>query len=159
MAGWKEVVFKGGAVADLGVVGVAEGNLMVAGGTPFTYANFTAGTSGKVLTAGGVDAALTWETPTPKVGTARGSILQSGADPFTYAELGTGSNGEVLTSGGAGATLSWTAAGTGDFKADGTVPMTAPLRLKSNAGEGGMGTVDGSIFFDTTADKVKVYVA
>ena len=50
--------------------------------------------------------------------------------------------------------MSWTAAGTGDFKADGTVAMSAP-----NAGESGMGTVNGSIFYDDTANKVKVYVA
>ena len=112
MAEWKELTLKGGAVADFGIVGVAEGDIMVAGSTPFTYANLT-----------------------------------------------TGTNGQVLTSGGAGAPLSWSAAGAGDFKADGTVAMTAPLRLKANAGEGGMGTVDGSIFYDTTADKVKVYVA
>ena len=55
--------------------------------------------------------------------------------------------------------MSWTAAGTGDFKADGTVAMSAPLRLLPNAGESGMGTVNGSIFYDDTANKVKVYVA
>lgn len=112
MAEWKELVLKGSSVADLGLVGSAEGDILVAG-----------------------------------------------ASPFTFAVLGTGTNGQVLTSGGAGAGLSWSAAGAGDFKADGTVAMTAALRLKSNAGEGGMGTTDGSIFFDTTADKVKVYVA
>jgi hypothetical protein len=112
MAEWKELVLKGGSIADLGMVGAAEGDLLVAG-----------------------------------------------VSPFTFAALTTGTVGQVLTSGGAGAALSWSAAGSGDFKADGTVTMTAALRLKSQAGEGGMGTTDGSIFFDTTADKVKVYVA
>jgi hypothetical protein len=110
MAEWKELVLKGGSIADLGLIGAAQGDLLVAGSTPFTFAALTKGTSGYVLTAGA-------------------------------------------------STLSWTSAGTGDFKADGTVAMTAPLRLKANAGEGSMGTVDGSIFYDTTADKVKVYVA
>ena len=41
----------------------------------------------------------------------------------------------------------------------GTRAMTNTLRLKANAGTTGMATVDGAIFFDTTADKVKVYVA
>jgi hypothetical protein len=41
----------------------------------------------------------------------------------------------------------------------GTRSMTNSFRLKSNAGTTGMATVDGAIFFDTTADKVKVYVA
>ena len=112
MAEWKELILKGSSIADLGLVGAAQGDLLVAG-----------------------------------------------ASPYTFAALTTGNNGEVLTSGGAGAGLSWTAAGTGDFKADGTVAMTAALRLKSQAGESGMGTTDGSIFFDTTADKVKVYIA
>jgi hypothetical protein len=112
MAAWVELVLKGSSIGDLGLVGVAEGDLLVAGSTPFTFAALTTGTVG-----------------------------------------------QVLTSGGAGAALSWSAAGSGDFKADGTVAMTAALRLKSQAGEAGMGTTDGSIFFDTTADKVKVYVA
>jgi len=111
MAAWKEVVLKGGSIADLGMVGAAQGDLLVAGSTPFTFAALT-----------------------------------------------TGTNGQVLTSGGAGAALSWSGAGAGDFKADGSVAMTDALRLKSNAGEGGMTTTDGAIFFDTTADKVKVYV-
>lgn len=111
MAAWVELVLKGTSIGDLGMVGAAEGDLLVAGSTPFTFAAFTTGTVG-----------------------------------------------QVLTSGGAGAALSWSAAGSGDFKADGTVVMTAPLRLIAQAGEGGMGTVNGSIFFDLTADKVKVYV-
>lgn len=110
MAEWKEVVLKGGNIADLGLVGAAQGDIIVAGADPFTFAVLTKGSAGQVLTAGA-------------------------------------------------STLSWSAAGAGDFKADGTVAMTAPLRLIANAGESGMGTVDGSIFFDTTADKVKVYVA
>lgn len=110
MAAFKEVLLKGGSIADLGMVGAAEGDLIVAGSSPFTFAALTKGTDGHVLTAGA-------------------------------------------------STLSWSAAGTGDFKADGTVAMTAPIRLKAQAGETGMGTVDGSIFYDTTAKKVKVYVA
>ena len=110
MAEWKEVVLKGGSIADLGLVGVAEGDIIVAGSTPFTFAVLTKGGAGQVLTAGA-------------------------------------------------STLSWSAAGAGDFKADGTVAMTAPLRLDNNAGESGMGTVEGSIFYDTTAKKIKVYEA
>jgi hypothetical protein len=112
MAEWKRVVLKGDSIANLGLVGAAEGDLLVAG---------------------------------------------SGA--FTFAALTTGTVGQVLTSGGAAAALSWSSAGSGDFKADGSVPMTAPLRLLPNAGEGGMGTVNGSIFFDDTDDSIKVYVA
>lgn len=110
MAGFKELVLKGTSIADLGMVGAAQGDLLVAGASPFTFAALTKGTDGHVLTAGA-------------------------------------------------STLSWTAAGTGDFKADGTVVMTAPIRLKAQDGEGGMGTVDGSIFYDSTAKKIKVYVA
>jgi hypothetical protein len=110
MAEWKRVVLKGDSIANLGLVGAAQGDLLVAGASPFTFAALTKGTDGQILTAGAT-------------------------------------------------TLSWTAAGTGDFKADGTVPMTAPLRLLPNAGEGGMGTVNGSIFFDDTDDSIKVYVA
>jgi hypothetical protein len=110
MAGWEEVVFKGGSVGDLGLVGVAQGDILVAGASPFTFAVLTKGADGHTLTAGAT-------------------------------------------------TISWTAAGTGDFKADGSVAMTDALKLVSNAGEGGMTTTDGAIFFDTTADKVKVYVA
>ena len=110
MAEWKKVAFKESLASDLAMKGVAEGDILVAGSTPFTFAVLTKGTDGHVLTAGA-------------------------------------------------STISWTAAGTGDFKADGTVPMTAPLRLLPNAGEGGMGTVNGSIFFDDTSDELKVYVA
>lgn len=109
MAEWKELILKGSSIADLGLVGAAQGDLLVAGSTPFTFAALTKGTDGHVLTAGA-------------------------------------------------STLSWTAAGTGDFKADGTVPMTAPIRLKAQTGETGMGTVVGSLFFDTTPSKVKVYI-
>jgi hypothetical protein len=112
MAGWKEIVMKGVSIGDLGLVGAAEGDLLVAG-----------------------------------------------ASPFTFAALTTGTVGQVLTSGGAGAALSWSAAGSGDFKADGTIPMTAPLRLEAQSGEAGQGTVEGSIFYDTTAKKLKVYEA
>jgi hypothetical protein len=112
MAEWKELVLKGSSVGDLGLVGAAQGDLLVAG-----------------------------------------------AGAFTFAVLTTGTVGQVLTSGGAAAALSWSAAGSGDFKADGSVAMTDALKLKSNAGEGGMTATDGAIFFDTTADKVKVYVA
>jgi hypothetical protein len=92
-------------------------------------------------------------------GAAQGDLLVAGGGDFEFAALTTGTNGQVLTSGGAGAALSWTAAGAGDFKADGTVPMTAPLRLEAQAGEAGQGTVEGSIFYDTTAKKIKVYEA
>jgi hypothetical protein len=91
-------------------------------------------------------------------GAAQGDLLVAGGGDFEFAALTTGTVGQVLTSGGAGAALSWTAAGTGDFKADGTVPMTAPLRMFGQAGEAGMGTVAGSIFYDSTAKKLKVYI-
>jgi len=162
MAGWKEVIFKGITAADLGVTGDAQGNLLMAGSGAFTYANLTAGTEGKRLTSHGASADLTWETPTeyaPKTGAAQGNLLMAGTTPFTFANLTAGTEGQVLTAHGATSALTWTNAGTGDFKADGTVPMTAPVRLKANDGETGMGTVDGSIFYDTTADKLKVYVA
>lgn len=164
MAGWKEVIFKSSTAADLGLVGAAQGNLLVADASS-VYVNFTAGASGKVLTSAGAAATPTWETPCPKVALEEGSLLVSASTPFAYAELAHGTNGQVLQSGGHGAQPSWTAGG-GDFKADGTVPMTGNLDFANNAAKDMKlhttvpGTpADGHIYFDTTADKVKVYVA
>jgi hypothetical protein len=112
MAEWKELVLKGSSVGDLGLVGAAQGDLLVAGGGAFTFAVLTTGTVG-----------------------------------------------QVLTSGGAAAALSWSGAGAGDFKADGSVAMTNAIRLKAQAGEAGIDTGDGYTFYDTTAKKMKVYVA
>ena len=92
------------------------------------------------------------------VAAAQGDLLVGDGTPV-FVALTTGTAGQVLTSGGAAAALTWENAGTGDFKADGSVAMTNALQLKSNAGEAGMDTNDGAIFYDTTADKVKVYVA
>ena len=169
MAGWKEVIFKGITASDLGVTGAAQGNLLMAGSTPFTYANFTAGAEGKRLTSHGTSADLTWETPTeyaPKNGAAQGNILMAGTTPFTFANLTAGAEGEVLTAHGATSALTWTSAGTGDFKADGTVAMTGNLDFNDNAAiDLKLYTTvpavpaDGHIYFDSVADKVKVYVA
>lgn len=66
--------------------------------------------------------------------TAKGDII-IGTGEGAAAVLGIGSAGQVLAVGGEGATgLEWTAAGgTGDFKADGTVPMTGDLDFAGNA--------------------------
>lgn len=151
-----EVVLKGSSIADLGLVAAAQGDLLIGDATP-KFIGLTLGSSGKVLTAGAATA--TWETPTPKVGAAAGNLLMAGATPFTYANFTAGAAGKVLQANGVAAALTWESAGTGDFKADGSVAMTDALKLKSNAGEGGMTTTDGAIFFDTTANKIKVYVA
>ena len=169
MAGWKEVIFKGISTSDLGVTGTAQGNILMAAATPFTYEDLTAGAEGKRLTSHGVSAALTWETPTeyaPKTGAAQGNLLMAGADPFTYANLTAGSEGQILTAHGVSAALTWSSAGAGDFKADGTVPMTGDLDFNDNAAKDmklyttvpGV-PADGHIYFDSVADKVKIYVA
>jgi hypothetical protein len=146
MAGWEEVVFKGSNVSDLGLVGVAQGDILVAGATPFTFAVLTKGADGTFLKAGA--STLEWAAP---------SIAK--LEDITDVEAYAGNGGKVLAVNVGADDVEWISAGAGDFKADGTVPMTAPLRLVANAGESGMGTVDGSMFYDTTADKVKVYVA
>jgi len=68
--------------------------------------------------------------------TTKGDII-IGTGVGTAAVLGIGSENQVLAVGGAGATgLQWTAAGgTGDFLADGTVPMTGDLDFAGNAAE------------------------
>ena len=166
MAGWKEVVFAAGSVADLDVKGAAQGNLMMAGADPFTYTNFTAGAANKVLTAHGVAAALTWETPCSASGTEEGSIMVSAVTTFNYTEFAHGTSGQVLTTGGHGAQPTWETPTVGDFKADGTVPMTGDLDMDDNCIRDmklyttvpGV-PADGHIYFDTATDKVKVYVA
>jgi len=215
MAGWKEIIFKGVSAGDLGVVGAAQGNIMMAGVDPFTYANLTAGAADKVLTAHGVAAALTWETPsaagvgaaqgnllvagvdpytyadftagaadkvltahgvdaaltweTPSAagnGAAQGNILVAGTTPYTYADFTAGTAGKVLTAGGVDAALTWETPTVGDFLADGTIPMTGDLDMDDNfIRDMKLYTTvpavpaDGHIYFDTSADKVKVYVA
>lgn len=150
--------------------GVAQGNLLVAGaGAGYTYANFTAGTAGKVLTAGGVDAALTWETPTtyaPATGAAHGNLLMAGATPFTYANFTAGAANKVLTAHGVSAALTWETPTVGDFLADGTVAMTGNIDFANNCAKDmklyttvPAVPADGHIYFDTTTDKIKVYVA
>lgn len=146
MTGWEEVVFKGSSVSDLGCKGVAQGDVLVAGATPFTFAVLTKGADGTFLKAGA--STLSWAAP---------SIAK--LEDITDVEAYAGNGGKVLAVTAGADDVEWISASAGDFKADGTVPMTAPLRLLPNAGEGGMGTVDGSIFYDTTADKIKVYVA
>jgi hypothetical protein len=146
MTGWEEVVFKGSSVSDLGLKGVAQGDVLVAGATPFTFAVLTKGADGTFLKAGA--STLSWAAP---------SIAK--LEDITDVEAYAGNGGKVLAVNAGANDVEWISVAAGDFKADGTVPMTAPLRLKANAGEAGMGTVDGSIFFDTTADKIKVYVA
>ena len=145
MAGWKEIIFKGITVSDLGMIGAAQGDILVAGADPFTFAVLTKGASGKYLKAGA--STVSWE-----------DVTIAKLEDITDVEAYSGNANKVLAVNGAANDVEWVAGG-GDFKADGTVAMTAPLRLKTNAGEAGMGTVDGSIFYDTTADKVKVYVA
>ena len=66
--------------------------------------------------------------------TAKGDII-IGTGLGTAAVLGAGSNGQILTLDSEEATgVKWAAAGgTGDFKADGTVPMTGDLDFAGNA--------------------------
>ena len=213
MAGWKEVVFKSVTAADLGLVGAAQGNLLM-GNASSVYANLTAGAANKVLTAHGVAAALTWETPFSASGSEEGSLMVSASTPFgysehlhgttgdvlttkghgaqptwetpapasgvaqgnllvagagagyTYANFTAGTAGKVLTSGGVDNALTWTTPTVGDFLANGTVAMTGNLDMNDNClVDAKLYTTvpgvpaDGHIYFDTTTDKVKVYVA
>lgn len=64
--------------------------------------------------------------------TAKGDILVSSGDATPVA-LEVGENGQVLTADSAEDTgVKWAATGTGDFKANGTVPMTGNLQLAGN---------------------------
>lgn len=153
MAGWKEIIFKGISVSDLGMVGVAEGDILIAGSTPFTFAVLTKGTSGKFLKAGA--STVSWED-------ASVAKLEDIGDVEAY----TGNGDKVLTVNTGGTDVEWTVAGTGDFKADGTVAMTADLDFDDNCAIDlklyttvPTTPADGHIYFDSVADKVKVYVA
>lgn len=153
MAGWKEVIFKGITVSNLGMIGVAQGDMLVAGGTPFTFAVLTKGASGKFLKAGA--STVSWED----VSVAK---LSDVGDVEAYA----GNGGKVLAVNAGADDVEWISAAAGDFKADGTVPMTGDLDFDNNAAvDMKLHTTvpavpaDGHIYFDSVADIVKVYVA
>jgi len=153
MAEWKEVIFKGTSVSDLGMVGVAEGDILVAGSTPFTFAVLTKGASGKFLKSGA--STVSWEDATI-------AKLEDIGDVEAYV----GNGDKVLAVNAGGTDVIWSVAGTGDFKADGTVAMTGDLDFNDNAAKDMKlyATIpavpaDGHIYFDSVADKVKVYVA
>lgn len=66
------------------------------------------------------------------VATTKGDIFAATASA-TVARLGVGTNGQVLTAdSGEAAGMKWAATGAGDFKADGTVPMTDDLDFAGN---------------------------
>ena len=153
MAGWKEVIFKGITVSDLGMIGAAQGDMLVAGADPFTFAVLTKGASGKFLKAGA--STVSWEDPTI-------AKLEDIGDVEAY----TGNGNKVLTVNAGGTDVEWTVAGTGDLKADGSVPLTADFDFNDHAGKdmklyttipGVPG--DGHIYLDTATDKVMVYIA
>jgi hypothetical protein len=61
--------------------------------------------------------------------TTKGDIVAATASA-TLARIGVGTNGQVLTADSAqDAGVKWAATGTGDFLANGTVPMTGNLQL------------------------------
>ena len=153
MAGWKEIIFKGISVADLGVIGVAQGDVLVAAADPFTFEVLTKGADGKFLKAGA--STVSWEDPTV-------AKLEDITDVEAYA----GNGGKVLAVNAGADDVEWISAAAGDFKADGTVPMTGDLDFDNHAAidmklHTTVPTVpaDGHIYFDSVADKVKVYVA
>ena len=153
MAGWKEVIFKGITVSDLGMIGAAQGDILVAGADPFTFAVLTKGVSGKFLKAGA--SSISWED-------AAIAKLEDIGDVEAY----TGNGDKVLAVNAGGTDVIWSTAGTGDFKADGTVPMTGNLDFANNTAKDmklhttvPATPADGHIYFDSAADKVKVYVA
>ena len=153
MAGWKEVIFKGITVSDLGMIGAAQGDVLVAGADPFTFAVLTKGADGKFLKAGA--STVSWED-------ASVSKLSDIGDVEAYA----GNGGKVLAVNAGANDVEWSSAGTGDFKADGTVPMTSNLDFGNNTAKDmklhttvPAAPADGHIYFDSVADKVKVYVA
>jgi hypothetical protein len=153
MAGWKEVIFKGITVSDLGMIGVAQGDVLVAGATPFTFAVLTKGATGTFLKAGA--STLSWAAPTI-------AKLEDITDVEAYA----GNGGKVLAVNAGADDVEWISAAAGDFKADGTVAMTGNLDFDNHtAVDMKLHTTvpavpaDGHIYFDSVADKVKVYVA
>jgi hypothetical protein len=153
MAGWKEVIFKGVSVSDLGMVGAAQGDILVAGSTPFTFAVLTKGADGLFLKAGA--STVSWAAP---------SIAK--LEDITDVEAYTGNAGKVLAVNAGANDVEWISAAAGDFKADGSVPMTGDLDFDNHAAiDMKLHTTvpgvpaDGHIYFDTAADKVKVYVA
>lgn len=148
MAAWVEVVLKGTSIADLGMVGVAQGDLIMAGAGAFTFARLAPGAAGHFLKSNGAAAALTWS-----------AVSVAKLEDITDVEAYAGNASKVLTVNAGANDVEWTTPTVGDFLADGTVAMTDGLRLKAQAGEVGIATGDGYLFYDTTAKKVKVYVA
>lgn len=153
MAGWEEVIFKGTSVSDLDLTGAAQGDILVAGATTFKFAVLTKGADGLFLKAGA--STVSWAAP---------SIAK--LEDITDVEAYTGNGGKVLAVNAGGTDVEWVDAGVGDFKADGSVPMTASLDFANNTAKDmklhttvPASPADGHIYFDTTADKVKIYVA
>jgi hypothetical protein len=153
MTGWEEVVFKGSSVSDLGLKGVAQGDVLVAGATPFTFAVLTKGADGTFLKAGA--STLSWAAP---------SIAK--LEDITDVEAYAGNGGKVLAVNAGADDVEWISAVAGDFKADGTVPMTDNLDFANHtAKDMKLHTTipavpaDGHIYFDSVTDKVKIYVA
>jgi len=128
MVGQKEVIFKGDVLVT----------------DPLTaFAVLTKGTSGKFLKAGA--STVSWEDPTI-------AKLEDIGDVEAY----TGNGNKVLTVNAGGTDVEWTVAGTGDLKADGSVPMTAAFDFDDNAAKDmklyttvPAVPADGHIYFDS----------
>lgn len=153
MAGWKEIIFKGTSVADLGMIGAAQGDVLVAAADPFTFEVLTKGADGKFLKAGA--STVSWE-----------NVSVAKLEDITDVEAYAGNGGKVLAVNAGATDVEWISAAAGDFKADGTVPMTGDLDFNNHAAiDMKLHTTvpavpaDGHIYFDTTEDKIKVYVA
>lgn len=133
--------------------GTGQGSILLSGTTPFHYAELTKGADGKYLKAGA--STISWETPSI-------AKLEDIGDVEAY----TGEGGKVLAVNAGGTDVEWISAAAGDFKADGTVPMTGNLDFANHTAKDmklhttvPTTPADGHMYFDTAADKVKVYVA